>query len=116
MKIQQNALDLDQKAFMALVDAKNATSYVSAKKVYEEGGNVGSYATFSIGWPWRRLYAGSLVTGTSVNGGITLGRVLYTVGMFATEIKVAYVVSGNQTSYVNCQVGGLVVPNLSGCK
>jgi hypothetical protein len=88
-------------------------SYLAAQRIYEEGGHSMSYATLSIvgGLPFT-VTKGEKMTGKSSAGANVYGVALEDGSSGALALKFQYV----QETATKCQVGGLVTPNLEGCK
>jgi hypothetical protein len=96
-----------------LLGTYNADSLVQAKLIFNEGGHSASYAVLKIGWPFRRLNAGTKVIGKSLAGADITGALIHTAGWFATKIYVRYNFASDSSK---CQVGGLIEKDTSGCK
>jgi hypothetical protein len=110
----QLRLDNDIKAFTAtFTDIYDEEVFVKAKLIFNEGGNSESYAVLNIGWPLRRLNAGTSVIGTSASGIKIAGALLSTTGWFATKIYVRYEFA---TDSSQCRAGGLVEKDTTGCE
>jgi hypothetical protein len=116
----KNAFDRDIAAISAAVTSARVDRNKGldlARTRFNEGGNTGSYAVLKIkNQYFRRIKAGTKVTGRSVSGDETTGTVLEKTGFFATSLKVKYDVSESQTDYVKCRVGGLENKTIDGCK
>jgi hypothetical protein len=101
-----NALDLDQKALESALGEDQQSSYDNAIKVYENGGNSGSYAAISITLT-KDVAAGAAIKGTSVDGGLANGKAYAAAKAGDTMIWVRYSTSDEQENHVKCKVGGL---------
>jgi hypothetical protein len=87
--------------------------FVKAKLIFNEGGNSASYAVLNIGWPLRRLNAGTSVIGTSATGIKITGTLLRTTGWFSTKVYVRYDFATDDSQ---CRVGQLVEKDTTGCE
>ena len=92
-------------------------SFVAAEKIYEFGGNSLSYAALTIpnGLPFS-VSKGTAITGKSSSGANTYGIAYSDADSGSNSLEVAYKTTEFQDSYVSCQVGALVTPNVEGCK
>jgi hypothetical protein len=89
------------------------TALEQARLIFNEGGHSASYAVLNIGWPFRRLKAGTTVIGRSLTGAKIIGALIHTAGWFSTKIYVQYDFSSDSSK---CQVGQLTEKNTAGCK
>jgi hypothetical protein len=101
-----NAMDLDQAA-LEIALGRTIISYTEVKNIYEQGGNSGSYAEFSVPALTSALKTGSPVVG--MTSGVE-GKVFMDSLVGETTIRVAYRVSSEQATYVNCKEGMLFDP------
>jgi hypothetical protein len=106
---------------LAQLALKKTTSFENARNVYTDGGHSNSYAVLNLKVPLPF----SIRQGTPVSGFADDNTSLvegYTVGETAKGnkiIKVVYLISEIQDSYVPCQVGALPrisQATLAGCK
>lgn len=98
----------------------NASAFPLGLKIYNEGGNSGSYAkltlTAALTAPLPK--AGDAVTGVNSAAGEVSGKVLDNYVAGSTTLNVAYAVSDVQVTHVTCKVGGLPTASTitTGCK
>jgi hypothetical protein len=100
-----NAIDLDQAAIeIALGEA--TIDYDLVKNIYENGGNSKTYAEFTVPAVPTALSKSDPVVGltSGVQGKMYSS---YPVSTTATTIRVAYLTSDVQATYVKCKVGAL---------
>lgn len=103
-----NAIDLDQKQIAEQVDNKSQDAFNLAKAVYEQGAHSKSYAKLTItsaampSLNEKDRYSGKTEAGIAV-----YGKVYKSDKSGDNEIYLQYDTSDSQSSYVNCQVGGL---------
>ena len=112
----KNALDLDQAALEDQLSMEDPFAFKKAESIYEFGGHSKSVANLKLSSP----LAGSLkkftaVSGKNADGGTVYGVVYDDYANGASTIGIQYKTTDIQSSYVECQVGGLVKTNLKGC-
>ena len=110
-----NAIDLDQDAMETQLADSAGPSWTNAKAVYTQGGFSKSYARFTLTSPITAT-EDTVVTGVANNGDAVSGTVKSSVTA-STTLDVVYDTSTVQSTYVNCQVGGLTgsAINSRGC-
>jgi hypothetical protein len=114
MRRQQLVLDADMKAFSTFADYKNVSSFATAKAIMNEGGSSESYAILRIGWGFKSISVGNVVTGKTSSGADVTGEAMNRAGFFTTRLYVKY--DTKETPATSCQVGRLPTKNLVGCK
>jgi len=99
-----NALDLDQKALELLL-SEPTINYAQVGDIYTQGGNSKSYASFTV-----QPLTAALSKGDKVLGGTSgvEGKMYAPASVGDTEIKVSYITSELQQSYVSCKEGALM--------
>mmetsp|Transcript_17593 Transcript_17593/g.31030 ORF Transcript_17593/g.31030 Transcript_17593/m.31030 type:complete len:551 (-) Transcript_17593:84-1736(-) len=110
------AIDLDQKAMEAQISLKTPESFENARRIYNEGGNSKSYAMLTLTVPLKTaIKKGDLIVGKNQEGNEVAGKAYANYDMSTSTIKVQYMTTDLQDSYVQCQVGALVETNTKGC-
>jgi hypothetical protein len=111
------AIDLDQKALETEVGRGTNESFQNALRIYTEGGHSKSYAQITLTPPLSADVAkGTSIMGKNEEGIEVAGKSYQDYTSGDQVIKVQYSTSDIQSSYVECQVGALVVdPNTEGC-
>ena len=100
----------------AQISAKTPESFENARKIYNEGGNSKSYAMINLGEPLKTgIKKGDLITGKNAEGTEVAGKAYADYDMGVSTIKVQYMTTDLQDSYVQCQVGALLETNTKGC-
>jgi hypothetical protein len=103
-----NAIDLDQAAIENAL-GETTIDYSLVQSIYEEGGNSKTYAEFTVPAIATALSKSDPVVGQT--SGVE-GQMYTSYAVGATTIRVAYLTSEVQATYVNCKVGALEdVPN-----
>ena len=125
MKVTDHcAIDRDQDAMEKQLKNSNPDSsvtpdsWVTARAIYNEGGNSKSYAHVTItGGLMSPVSKGDQLIGASANGAQVRGKAYASYVVGVDVIKFQYSTSDDQASYVNCQVGALPTDslNLVGC-
>ena len=108
-----NAIDLDQQAMEAQL--KDPANFEVAARIYEQGGNSKSYAEFTVPALAYDIAKGTSISGTSARGWPVLGKAYKDASMGDTVLKVQYITSDVQRTYVMCRVGGLDETTEVGC-
>jgi hypothetical protein len=98
-----NAIDLDQKAIENVL-AVTPIQYTNVKNIYEQGGNSKTYAEFTVSSLSVALSKSDAVVGAT--SGAT-GKMYASYSTGVTTIRVAYITSDVQASYVGCKGGAL---------
>ena len=101
-----NALDLDQKALE--VELYNTPAdFPNAGRIYREGGHSKSYSQFTVSALPAAISKGTAISGTTDDGTVVLGKAYSSASAGDTVLKVQYLVSDDQATWVLCRVGGL---------
>ena len=108
-----NAIDLDQQAME--VELAEPANFELATRIYEQGGNSKSYAEFTLPALVYDIPKGAEISGTSARGWTVLGKAYKDASRGDTVLKVQYITSDVQRTYVMCRVGGLVETTEVGC-
>ena len=112
----QAAIDLDQAAIETQLALATDESFAAAKAIYQEGGYSKSYAQVKLTAPLTsNISKGTAITGKNDDGTTINGKAYEDLTAGQSEIKIQYVTSDIQATYVDCQVGALVDPNTNGC-
>ena len=85
---------------------KTPTDYTLAESIYTNGANSKTYAEFTVSALPAALTAKTAVSGTGLDGTATAGKVYSDASAGATTLKVGYVTSDVQATYVSCKPGG----------
>lgn len=110
------AIDLDQAAIESQLLLKTPESFENARRIYNEGGNSKSYAEVTLTTPLgTSISQGDSIMGKNTDGNEVSGKAYEDYVEGTVKIKVQYTTSDLQSSYMECQVGGLVETNLKGC-
>ena len=110
------AIDRDQAAIETELANKTPESFELARKIYNEGGNSKSYAQVSLTTPLSKsILKDDSIMGRNAEGIEIAGKAFADYPSGSQTINVLYETTDIQDSYVECQVGGLVTPNLKGC-
>lgn len=110
------AIDLDQKAIEEQLAIGTDESFQTARKIYNSGGNSKSYAQITVSPALTKaVVKGGAIMGRSASDVEVAGKTGQTYNSGDSALKVYYATTDLQNNYVNCQVGGLAEPNLSGC-
>jgi len=111
-----NAIDLDQEAMEALLALANEDAYLSALKIYTDGAHSKSVAevTLTSALP-ADVERGTPIMGVGADGNQIAGKAFEDTAAGAPSMIVQYKTSDSQKSYMNCQVGASVSPNIDGC-
>ena len=100
----------------AQISLKTPESFENARRIYNEGGNSKSYAMINLGEPLKTgIKKGDLITGKNAEGTEVAGKAYADYDMGVSTIKVQYMTTDLQDSYVQCQVGALLETNMKGC-
>jgi len=110
------AIDLDQKAIEAQLSLKTPEAFEKARKIYNNGGHSKSYALITLIDALKSdVKKSDPISSTNEKGSVS-GKAYEDYDKGTTgEIKVLYSTTDLQASYVDCQVGALTEPNMSGC-
>lgn len=112
------AIDLDQKAIETQLALKTDSSFTNARKIYEEGGYSKSYAQITLTSGLTSSIAkGADIMGVNGDGNEVAGKAYTSYAEGAQVIRFQYKTGDVQSSYVGCQVGGLLAENsnTAGC-
>lgn len=112
------AIDLDQAAIETQLALKTSESFEQARRIYNEGGNSKSYAQVSLTTPLSKsIQKGDSIMGRNAAGIEVAGKSYADYPSGSQTINVLYETTDVQSSYMECQVGGLVsgTSNLDGC-
>jgi len=110
------AIDLDQKAIEDQLLLKTPEAFANAKKIYNNGGNSKSYAIVTVEAGLSdNVSKGDQILGKNAEGGEVSGKAYAAASAGDKTIMVQYTTSDKQASYVECQVGSLMEPNMKGC-
>ena len=111
------AIDLDQAAIETQLALKTSESFEQARRIYNEGGNSKSYAQISLTTPLSKsIQKGDSIMGRNTAGIEVAGKSYADYPSGTQTINVLYETTDVQSSYMECQVGGLAsTSNLDGC-
>mmetsp|Transcript_37819 Transcript_37819/g.61789 ORF Transcript_37819/g.61789 Transcript_37819/m.61789 type:complete len:518 (+) Transcript_37819:133-1686(+) len=111
------AIDLDQKAIEDQLTQKTPEAFQNARKIYNNGGHSKSYALITLTDTLKsNIKKSDPISGTNSEGNSVSGKAYADYDKGTTgAIKVLYATTDLQASYVDCQVGALTEPNMSGC-
>ena len=101
-----NAIDLDQQAME--LELADPADFVNATNIYSQGGNSKSYAEFSVPALTYDIPKGAYVSGLTDRRWLVSGKVYKDASAGDTVLKVQYITSDVQRTWVGCRVGGLV--------
>jgi len=107
------AIDLDQKAMESQLALKTDASFQNARRIYEEGAFSKSYAQITLTSPGlaTSIAKGAAIMGKNAAGNEVAGKAYTSYAAGDLVLKVQYQTGDVQSSYVECQVGGLLVEN-----
>jgi len=114
----QNALDLDQQAFLQNLELGTLEGYEQAMKIYTQGAFSEPLAYLNLTTPLHSALAiGDEVIGTSQGFTSEVKGFLVDNYPKGTQlIRVKYKTNDVQSSYVGCLVAANPTPKLAGCK
>jgi len=111
-----SAIDLDQMELQNELGKKNDAGFQNALQIYTNGAHSKSVAEITLTTALAtELPKGSLVTGPTVNGKTTTGKLYEAASANTNSIKVQYTTSDDRMAHVGCQVGASVDPAYDGC-
>jgi len=114
-----NAIDLDQAALERQLALATDESFAAAKAIYQEGGHSKSYAIVVLSSPLvSGVSKGTAITGVTADGAPVQGKAYADHPAGETELRMQYITTDMQDSYVSCQVGALDAvgeANYEGC-
>ena len=117
-RTDHSAIAYDQQKMEEYLAKLTATSFQSARDVYEQGAYSKSVAVLSIGGDSGlpiSITAGTVISAPSVDGGTVSGTAMDSYNKGEDSIEVQYQTSEKQDGYVGCQVGGNPDPFTDGC-
>jgi len=110
------AIDLDQQEIEAELDKGTEEGFATAEAIYKTGGHSKPYAVVSIATALaQELPLGTPVTGPSVDGTSTTGKLLDVGKQGDTILKVQYSTTDDRANHVGCQVGASDTPKFDLC-
>jgi len=112
----QCAIDLDQEDIFTQLTLDTVNSFERARKIYQEGGHSKSYAYITLTKGLESgVQEGDKLLGRNVEGDQVSGTAYENYAAGVKVVKFRYTTTDIPESYVECQVGALAKPNLTGC-
>jgi hypothetical protein len=110
------AIDLDQMAIEEQLALHTSQAFGLAKSIYNEGGHSKSYAVLTLSTPLTSdILKDAAIIGKSSTGKEISCKAKEDYPAGSESIEAFYTTTDIQSSYMECQVGGLVTKNLVGC-